>query len=189
MAFTPPEKDRTFTPPEKDRSIAKHFPLTQQFLAGLNDVTALLAAPFEAATGTIEISPKGFEAIGPAETRKRRASGEIGIPGMATEPPEDILGRGGRIAGQTAALGPVVGRVLGFTKAPVGFEGKQMAGQATRLLAQMGETFARSPVATTAAETFFGFTAVRRSRPAACKCSARTWRRRPRADDSSAFGV
>jgi hypothetical protein len=81
-----------------------------QFVAGMNDVTAFLAKPFEQVFGTISIGAEGVEYLTPEETEERRAEGRLGLPGMATRKPTSLVGRAVRMGGQTAAFGPVFGR-------------------------------------------------------------------------------
>lgn len=154
----------------KGASLAEKEPITlgervaeipAQFIAGLDDITGLLAKPLQAAFGTISIGAEGIEFLSPEETAQRREAGLLGIPGRAREEPTSLIGRGARIAGQTAAVGPILGRVAGFVPKPVPAVTKlgRLRQFPRKIIAEAGETFARVPVAATAAETGFGFTA------------------------------
>lgn len=132
-----------------------------QFVGGLNDVTGMLATPFQAVFGDAVIGgPEGVvEFRGPEEALARR--GEIGLPGRATEEPTGMVGRGMRIAGQTAAAGPILGRALGFVSQPA--QASTMLGRVggffQKTASTAGASFARAPGVTTAVETGLGFTA------------------------------
>jgi len=139
-----------------------------QFIAGLDDVTGLLARPFEAAFGTAVIGPEGVEFLSREETKQLRTEGNIredkyfGVPGRALEEPTSLVGKGMRVAGQTAALGPIMGRAAGFVSAPTKVattKAGKVAQFGRKTIAQAGETFARAPVKATTIETGLGFTA------------------------------
>ena len=131
-----------------------------QFLAGLNDVTSLLAKPFEALLPTVVYTPgTGFETLSPEETAQRREAGAIGIPGMATEKSQNVLGAAARFAGQTAAAGPILGRaasLVSASAAPAATALGRVAQFPRSVAAAAGQTFARAPVASTAIETGLG---------------------------------
>lgn len=131
--------------------------LQSQFLAGINDVTGLLARPFEKAFGTIEFGPEGPRFLSPDETTQLlEEKGRVGIPGQATTEPTGMFGRGMRTAGQTAAAAPIMGTAARAVGAPVG---SGIAAKAKGFIHEMGRGFAAAPALSTAAETGLGFTA------------------------------
>ena len=135
--------------------------IPKQFIAGLDDITALLAKPLQAAFGTISIGAEGIEFLSPEETAQRREEGLLGIPGRAREEPTSLVGKGVRFAGQTLAAGPILGRAAGFVKpvAPAATKLGRIRQLPRKIAAEAGKTFARSPVSVTAAEAGLGFTA------------------------------
>lgn len=147
---------------EPDRAPPVRSPDISQFIAGLNDVTGAIASVPESLFGTVSFGPEGIEFLGPkAASERREAGGFTDFPGAATEEPTSLFGKGLRVAGQTAALGPILGRAAGLVKAPVVAITRigRIAQFPKKLIAQAGETFARSPVASTLVETGLGFTA------------------------------
>lgn len=132
----------------------------KQFVAGIDDVTSILARPFEKAFGTLSISAKGIEALSPEETTLRRERGELGLVDNVDEP-TSLIGKGLRVAGQTAATGPLLGKVASLIPAPAAVTSKigQIAKFPQKILSEAGQTFAKSPIASTTIETGLGFTA------------------------------
>lgn len=173
--------------------------VVQPFLSGIQDITSLIAGPIERTIGAPVVGPEGFEFLNPEEVEQRKREGLLtGIPGaeplrpnardlsslirqsalLQPEETESIFSRGSRVAGQTAALGPVLGRALGFVKAPAAAPAVIPAATrtgrilqktaalpgATKRAAQKlahtaGQTFAKAPVTSTVVETGLGFTA------------------------------
>ena len=134
-----------------------------QFLAGLQDVSKLLVTPIRATLGEVVYTPgEGFEHIGPDEAFRREESGELDFPGAAKEEPQDTIEAGLRFAGQTVAAGPIGGRIAAAVK-PVKKVADTRLGRLKqfpqKIANQAGETFKRSPIATTAIEGGLGFTA------------------------------
>ncbi len=131
--------------------------IPRQFLAGIGDVTGLFARPFEMAFGTVEFTNEGFKRRSPEDVDRLLAEGgRRGIPGQATEEPTNIAGRAARFSGQTATLGPIVGRAATLAKAPVIPGGGKMAGQMTRAINEMGKRFAAQPGLVVAEDIGFG---------------------------------
>ena len=134
-----------------------------QVIAGFMDVVGLLAEPLEKLVplGGVSITSEGLEFVGPSEFNRARAEGEIPFPGAATEKPTDIFGSAARTAGQTLAAGPILGRAAGLVSKPVQATTKlgRLKQFPRKITAQVGETFARAPVKTTAVETLFGASA------------------------------
>lgn len=134
----------------------------RQFISGLDDVTSFLARPLEETFGSIVFSDEGVEVVGPDEMAERREAGEIGLPGRAEGEPEGMFEHMARFGGQTAALGPGLGRAFGLVK-PAQTVATTRFGrvlQAPRNMAsQAGQTFAKSPVKSTLVETGLGTTA------------------------------
>ena len=133
----------------------------RQFIAGLDDVTGLLARPLELVLPNIVFSSEGVEVISPQETTKRREAGLLGIPGRAREQPTGLPGAAARFAGATVAAGPIIGRAAGLVSRPVPAATRvgRLKQFPKKIAAQAGETFAKAPLKTTAIETGFGATA------------------------------
>ena len=141
-----------------------------QFIAGIQDITSLIVDPIRSVTGDIVFGPRGFQYVSPWELSKMKEAGvSPGLPGAATDEPASIFGKGFRVAGQTAALGPVLGKAAEFVNpvskelllAPtkIGRAGQTVGRGIQRFAHEAGQTFARAPVATTAVETGLGFSA------------------------------
>lgn len=154
--------------------------LPRQLLSGIDDITYLFTKPLAETFGDIRFTvgpgislgfqPNiGVEFVGPEEVKRLRQAGDHGIPGRATEEPTSLIGKGSRVAGQTLAAGPILGRLFGLVKAPAAIPLAAAVTPATRvgkvlrggrkILHQSGRTFAKSPIAATAIESGFGFTA------------------------------
>lgn len=133
--------------------------LAQQFIAGLDDVTGLLARPLEMVLPNVVFSREGVEVISPEETTRR--GGQLGIPGRAREQPTGILGRAARFAGATAAASPVIGRAAGLVSRPVPRPTRlgRIGQFPKKQVAISGETFARAPITTITIETGLGASA------------------------------
>lgn len=134
-----------------------------QFLAGIDDVTGALARPLESTFGTIRLGgPQGTAALSPEEASQARERGELGVPGAAEEQADSLFGSAGRLGGQSAAAGPVLGRAAGLVSAPSGAASGivgRTAQAGRRFVHGAGQTFSRAPVAGTAVEGGFGATA------------------------------
>ena len=136
--------------------------IASQFLSGIQDITSLIASPLEKTIGAPTIGPEGLSYKSPEEIEQLKEEGQYrGIPGAAREDPDSIFGKGSRVAGQTATLGPVLGRAAGFVKAPIpaGTITGKIAQFPKKLTAELGKRFAEAPIKTTIAETGLGFTA------------------------------
>jgi len=138
----------------------------QQFLSGLDDVTWLLAKPIESNFGTVRIpldqgplaALTQMEYISPEEVMRQRASGELGIPGRTTEEPSGMIEHGMRFAGQTAAAGPIMGRVFSAVEAPAA--GATGVGSKVRgIVSTMGRTWAKAPGKASIGDITSGFAA------------------------------
>lgn len=142
----------------------------RQFVSGLRDITQLLASPIQRTVGDVRYSTnKGFEYLSPEETVALKESGKDDFFGFEQSgEPTSIFGSAARFAGQTAAAGPVLGRVASLVKAPQALTpaatrlGRtaqipvRLAKGTQRIISEAGQTFTRSPVITTAIETGFG---------------------------------
>ena len=149
-------------PAVKDKEESFVTGVARQFVGGLEDITDLIASPLESTFGTVLVGPGGVEFLGPTEVRKRKQTGDFPRLGGGTrEQPTDIFGASARFAGQTAALAGPVGRLAGTVAAPTAAATRvgRVAQFPQKIVAQAGQTFAKSPVATTAVETGFGATA------------------------------
>lgn len=136
--------------------------IARQFVGGIEDVTELIAGPLEETFGTVLIGPEGVELVGPSEVRRRKQEGDFPRLGGGTrEAPEGMFETAARFSGQTAAVAPIIGRMAGAVSVPA--RAPTAIGRAAqlpqKLIAQAGQTFARSPVATAAVETALGATA------------------------------
>lgn len=153
-------------PVEEEEKPGAFKTIGSQFLAGLHDITGFISKPLSKTFGDIVVGPNGIEILSPEEATAEIEAGGIGIPGMATQEPTDVIGKGSRFAGQTAAIGPILGRMFGLVRAPAAVSTAVPAGQAggTGVLGQqlahtIGKTFAKAPLTSTAIETGLGFTA------------------------------
>ena len=134
----------------------------RQFVGGLEDVTELIAGPLEETFGTILIGSEGVEFVGPSEVRRRKQEGDFPRLGGGTrEEPTDIFGSAARVAGQTAAAAPILGTAAAAASVPARAATKlgRAAQFPQKLIAQAGQTFARSPGAVTSVETALGASA------------------------------
>jgi hypothetical protein len=134
----------------------------QQLISGMDDVTSLLALPFEAFLPSIVFGDQGVELLMPSETMARREAGLLGLPGRAQGPPTGIFGSAARFAGATLAAGPILGRAFGFVKpSPVPATTKlgKVAQFPRKVAAGAGERFAAHPVTSTLVEAGFGASA------------------------------
>lgn len=140
------------------------IPLEAGLGTSVNEFTGFLARPFEKVFGTIEFTPQGPQYLSPDEvTQRLQESGRQGLPSDVREP-SGLFEQGARFAGQTAVLGPVLGKAATAVRAP----GPVVEG-ATRLqrlrrggrgfVSGVGENFAASPLQFTATETALGFVA------------------------------
>ena len=133
----------------------------EQFLGGISDVTSAIAGPLERTFGTVLFTDEGIEMLGPEEVQKRQEEGEAFGFG-AREEPRSIFEAGARIGGQTAALGPILGRAAGFIT-PSKTVAATKLGRLMQLprsaAATAGQTFKAAPAAATAIETGLGVTA------------------------------
>lgn len=141
--------------------IARLKEIGTQFVAGLDDITQLIELPFQKTKGTFQISSEGIEFFSPEETVRAKAEGRLGLPGRATTEPTSLFGKGMRLAGQSAAAGPILGKFAAFVPKPVPALTKlgRFKQLPQKLVAGTGEAFVRAPIATTAIETGLGFTA------------------------------
>lgn len=136
-------------------------PMGEQFLAGVGDVTGALARPFEKMFGTIELSENGLRALSPDEVDQLlETEGRHGIPGQATDAPAGIFEKGARVAGQTAAIAPFAGAAASFVPKPLlplgGTQTQKIVTFPQKVVSEMGKTFTKAPLKTTAVETGFG---------------------------------
>lgn len=156
-----PEDERLqSTAPRGFLGIAKN--VGQQFISGLDDVTSLLARPFELALPTVTFNFDGsIETLSPEETTKRRQAGLLGIPGRARREPRGLFEGAARLGGATLAAGPIVGRLAGLVSRPVPAVTKlgRLKQFPRKAAAEAGQRFAAAPATVTAVEAVFGATA------------------------------
>lgn len=150
--------------PEEPSILERAAEVPKQFALGFEDVVNLIARPLESAVGNIVITPDGLEFLSPDEIGKLRDEGietRLLPESIEQTEPASLAGKGARIAGQTVAAGPILGRVAGFIPKPVPAITKlgRLKQFPQKIVAEAGKTFARAPVKTTLIEGGLGFTA------------------------------
>lgn len=146
--------------PKKTGFLNKVSDVSGQFISGVDDVTKLLAKPFESLFGTVVIGSDGIQYLSPEETAQASRENLIGLPGRTLEEPTSLIGKGLRFAGQSAAVGPLLGRAFGFIPKPTPAITKlgRFGQLPQKIAATAGKTFKRAPITSTAIETGLGFT-------------------------------
>ena len=136
-----------------------------QGVAGVQDVTGLIAEPLERTFGTVIHTPDGgWEAIGPEEATRRQEEGTLpGLSDLASkDEPATVLEAGVRAGGQMLVGGPIGGRVAAAVR-PVKKIADTTLGRVKqfpqKMLNEAGNKFRENPKAFVAGETFLGYTA------------------------------
>lgn len=135
----------------------------KQYEKGFDDVTGLLAFPFEFTLPSLLFNEDGtVRVVSPDEMMKMRQAGLTGIPGavpaLRTGEPQDVFGAAARMAGATAAVGPIAGMASSFVNLPAAATTRlgRLAQFPQKMIAKGGESFLAHPLKTTIFESGFG---------------------------------
>jgi len=131
-----------------------------QFVSGAQDVLDIGRGAIQSTIGSAEFSlDEGFRHIPPDEAVARAEAGEFDLPGAADREPEGVFEKGGRFAGQTAALVPALGFAAAGVAIRTGLAVRTLTSFPRKIVAEFGQAFLKDPSKVIGIETGIGFAA------------------------------